>query len=154
MERKMIPKTELKYSWMYNSLFNPKFDEGKIKKLKSKCKKFEHLYKKNINFILKIIQENLLNWKEEYIPIFIIEKGSVFFEPLTIRYEENSKIMLIRLFHELIHINIKEKKFKNHYLLHKYMDKKMIPLLSKIPTNLTNEVYILKNMTEKFKNKK
>lgn len=149
----MKPKVELKYSWMYNSLFNQDFKKGDINNLKAKCKQFEILYKKNIVQILNIIKKIFGKWREEYIPVFIIERGSIFCDPITIRYEENPKIMLIRLFHELLHVKIKDKKFKNEYNMHKWMDEKMIPLLNKIPTDLTSEVHVLERMTNKWKEK-
>ena len=149
----MKTEIQLKYSWMYNSLFNKNFKKSDLKKLKEKCKQFEKLYSKNIQQILKLISKHFSSWKENYIPIFIIKEGSVFCDPITIRYEGDPKIMLIRLFHELIHVNINKKKFKNEYEMHKYMDKKMIPLLNKIPTDLTKEVHILERMTNKWKEK-
>ena len=108
--KKEKPKTQLKYSWMYNSLFKQNFKKSDIKKLKEKCKLFERIYNANINKIMKIIPEHFFPWKEEYIPIFMIKDGPVFCDPITIRYDKNPKIMLIRLFHELIHVNIMNKK--------------------------------------------
>ena len=144
----------MEYSWMYNTLFQKDFDKNNLKKLEKKTKIFRQLYGKNIGAILKIISKEFISWEEDYIPIFMIDKGSVFCDPITIRYEKNPKIMLIRLFHELIHRNIIKKKFKNEYLMHKWMDKKMIPLLNKIPTDLTSEVFVLNRMTENWKVKK
>lgn len=149
----MVPIVELKYSWMYNSLFNPNFDKKDIANLKEKCKNFEKIYKKNIYQILRIIEKEFFNWKERYIQIFIIEKGSIFCDPITIRYEANPNEMLLRVFHELVHVNIKNKKFKDEYEMHKWMDKKMSPLLNKIPTDLTGQVHILERMTAKWKEK-
>lgn len=149
----MRPKIQLRYSWMYNRLFNPNFKKDNLAQLKNKCKGFEKIYAKNINKILEIIENNFFLWKEEYIPVFIIDSGSVFYDPITIRYDRNPKIMLIRLFHELIHLNIKNKKFKNEYYMHKWMDERMMPLLDKIPTNLADEVHVLNRMTHKWKEK-
>ena len=153
VKMKKLPKIELKYSWMYNSLFDKSFNKEDIPGLKLKCNNFETIYKKNIDKILRLIADNFFAWKEEYIPIFIIDKGSIFCDPVTIRYEKDSKEMLLRVFHELVHVNIKNKKFKNEYVMHKWMDGKMIPLLEKTPTKLLHYRFILDRMTNKWKDK-
>ena len=84
-------------------------------------------------------------------PINIIPKGSIFFNPLTIRYEKEPTEMLFRLIHELIHNNLMKKKFKNPYLLHKYMDKKTIRLLKELSIDLNKHLPILERMTNKWK---
>lgn len=147
----MLPKTELKYSWMYNSVYIKNFKEKDIKQLKEKCKSFESLYGKHINEILKLIEKYFKKWDQKLINVYLISNGPVFSDPLTIRYEDDPKIMLIRLLHELIHNNIHKKKFKNSYLLHKYMDKKTKLILDDLSIDLHAQFWVLERMTEKFK---
>jgi len=103
--------------------------------------------------MLNLIANNFLPWKEEHISIFIISKGPISCDPITIRYESDPKEMLLRVFHELVHVNIMNKKFKNEYEMHKWMDEKLIPLLAKIPTSLSCYEFILRRMTNKWKEK-
>jgi hypothetical protein len=147
----MLPKTELKYSWMYNSVYIKDFKKENINRLKDSCKSFEGIYKKHNKEILKLIEKHFQKWKQEYIPIYLIEKGPVFSDPITIRYEEEAKIMLIRVLHELIHNNIQKKKFKNDYLLHAYMDKKTKLILDELSIDLNSQFWVLEKMTEKFR---
>ena len=51
----MIPKTELRYSMVYNRIFDPKFNMDDFIKLREDCKKFEELYNKYINKIFRDI---------------------------------------------------------------------------------------------------
>lgn len=146
----MIPKVELKYSWMYNSVYTEDFKKEDITRLKNKCKSFEQLYKKHIKEILELIEKTFGKWEEEHIAIYIIEKGPIFSDPITIRYEEDPKIMLIRLVHELAHNNI-HKKFKNDYLLHVYMDEKTKPIINQLSIDLHEQFWVLEKMTEKFR---
>lgn len=147
----MLPNTKLNYSWMYNSVYIQDFKKEDINKLKNKCKSFEKLYQKHINEILKLIEKHFQKWEQKHIVIYLIEKGPVFSDPLTIRYEKDPRIMLIRLLHELIHNNIHKKKFKNDYFLHAYMDKKTKLILDNLSIDLHPQFWVLEKMTEKFR---
>jgi len=146
----MLPKTELRYSWLYNSIYDKNFKEKDILRLKNKCSTFEKLYDRHIKEILRLIEKYFYKWEQENIVIYIIGKGPVFWDPLTIRHED-AKIMLIRLIHELMHNNISHKKFKNAYLMHLYMDKKMKKILDELSFDLHGHFYICERMTEKFR---
>jgi hypothetical protein len=147
----MLPKTELRYSWMYNSVYIQEFKKEDINRLKIKCKSFERLYNRHIVEILELIERHFQKWEQENLIIYLIEKGPVFGDPITIRYEEEPKIMLIRLLHELIHNNIHKKKFRNDYFLHAYMDKKTKLILEELSIDLHHQFWVLEKMTEKFR---
>jgi uncharacterized protein YqkB len=129
----MLPETELRYSFIYNKQFNPDFTMQDTLHFKKKCAKFEELYIKHIKDILQLIEKHSGdNWKRKYIAIYIIsERGRSFSDPLTIRYNENEKYMLVTLAHELLHNNM-NKKFPSQKEIHAYME----PILNKVIVNL------------------
>src|SRR3989344_8897686 len=117
----MIPKTELRYSRVYNQILNPEFGRKDMLKLKRNFSKFEALYKKYIRKILSLIEKHNNKWQRDYIPIYLVAKAkSSFSDPLTIKYRENEKYLLVVLAHELLHNNLRGK-WKNPKELHKYM---------------------------------
>ncbi len=60
----MIPKIEIRYSNIYNRIFNKNFSREDMIKLKENCKKFEELYKKYIKKILSLIEKyHMKQWK-------------------------------------------------------------------------------------------
>ncbi len=130
--RKMIPKTQLRYSRIYNHLFDEKFSKKDFVKLKKDSLKFAKLYEKNISEMLRLIEEHhSKQWKYKFIPIYLVSNASASFsDPLTItfKYNRNEKYLLIVLAHELLHNNMGKKKFKNPKELHIYME----PILNKI----------------------
>jgi len=129
----MIPKTEIRYSWVYNKQLNRDFTKQDFFDLREKCKKFEKLYNKYIKQILSLIEKHhSKEWTYDFIPIYIVERKSSFSDPLTLRYFPNEKRMLLVLAHELLHNNI-TKKFSNPKKLHIYME----PVLNKIVEDLT-----------------
>ncbi len=139
----MIPKTEIRYSWIYNKNFDKDFTKKDLINLKKKSKEFEQIYKKNIKILLREIKKQTGEWKREDIPIYIVEKAHYSFsDPLTLKYKENEKLMFIILAHELLHNNLK-KKFKNPKELHIYME----PILNKIIIKIDKS---LKHYLEKF----
>ena len=128
----VIPKTEIRYSYIYNKQFDSNFSYKDKNKLQRKCRKFGILYKKYIKQILKEIEKSQGKWKRKYIPIYIVEKSKTSFsDPLTLKYQKNPKLMLVIMTHELLHNNL-SKKFKSTKELHKYME----PILNKIIKNL------------------
>ena len=118
----MIPKVEIRYSLIYNKVLNLNLKNGEFNSLKEKSKDFEKLFHKHINQILKIIQEENEDWQREYISVYIVKANKKSFsDPLTLRYREDYKLMLLVLIHELIHNNFKEK-FRDFDELHKKID--------------------------------
>jgi len=151
----VIPKTELRYSWIYNKQFNPDFNIKDQKKLKRDCKKFENLYNKYLLRILNLIEKyHSKEWKYTFIPIYIISNKNPinFSDPLTIRYKKNEKYMLIVLIHELLHNNsFGQRKFEDSRQLHIYME----PILNKIvkgllPFDLSEELELFNQRTMGF----
>ena len=51
----MVPKVEIRYSWIYNKQLNRDFTKQDLFDLREKCKKFEKLYNKYIRTILIIL---------------------------------------------------------------------------------------------------
>ena len=145
----MKPKTEIRYSIIYNRMFNEKFSREDMKKLKEDCKKFEELYNKNISKILELIEKHhKKEWTYSIIPIYIVRDiPNSFSDPLTLKYFDNEKLMLILLAHELLHNNFAGKmNFKNPEELHQYME----PILDKIINELSlNAGEELKRFNEK-----
>lgn len=140
----MIPKTELVYSYPYNALFNKEFTYTKLKKLKIKFLKFENLYNKYIEKILILIEKFNEPWKKEYISIYLTEKTKPISSPLTLRYEQNEKYVLVVLIHELIHNNI-SKKFSNRKALHMHISDITKKVCSELDLDLSNEIKELDN---------
>ena len=143
----MLPKTEIRYSWIYNKQFNPEFTFKDNYNLKGDSQKFEKLFKKYKAKILKAIEKETKPWERRYIPIYIVKrpKGS-FSDPLTLRYKEDAKFMLITLIHELLHNNL-PKKFKTKKERHLYMSILMPKILKHIPLDLVEENKILDEIT-------
>ncbi len=140
----MIPKTEIRYSWIYNKEFNNNFSKKDLFKLKKDCVKFDRLYKKQIKNILKLIEKHhIKSWKYKFIPIYIVSGLShSFSDPLTLKYRKDEKYLLVVLAHELLHNNMRKKKFKDPKELHIYME----PILNKIILNL--QIDLKKELTE------
>ncbi len=119
----MIPKTEIRFSFIYAKKFNPDFTLQDFSELKENCKDFLKAYEENIKKILELISTNNTPWIREYIPIYIVSgKIKSFSDPLTLNYKENHKLLLLIMIHELIHNNL-IKKYKNTIELHKEIDK-------------------------------
>ena len=73
----MIPKTVLRYPWIYSVVLNGvdwKYAYTKHKKYIAKCKLFETVYNKNIFDSLRLIEKHSKNkkWAFEFIPINIV----------------------------------------------------------------------------------
>jgi len=139
----MIPKTEIRFSLRHNIRFNKKFSEKSLQKLKKNSKKFIMLYKKYINNILKSIEKyGSKKWEYDFIPIYIIgRKGISYSDPLTIKFRDNEKLMLIILIHELLHNNVFVKdKFKNRAEMHLYMESLIKKIVKDINVNLDKEL--------------
>ncbi|MEM4703079.1 MAG: hypothetical protein QXP53_01180 [Candidatus Pacearchaeota archaeon] len=128
----MIPKTELRYSLIYNIQFNQDFDKKDLSDLKNKCKNFEKLYTKYIKKLLQKIEKYSGKWKREYIPIYIVESNQKSFsDPLTLKFHQDANLMFVTLAHELLHNNLKIK-WSTRKELHQFME----PLLNKIVIEL------------------
>ncbi|MEM3405959.1 MAG: hypothetical protein QW117_03250 [Candidatus Pacearchaeota archaeon] len=140
----MIPKTELIYSYPYNALFNKEFNHIKLEELKIKFSKFEDLYNKYIKKILIFIEKFNEPWRKKYIPIYLTEKTKPISSPLTLRYEENEKYILVVLIHELIHNNI-SKKFIDRNALHTHISNITKRVCSELDLDLSKEVKELEN---------
>ena len=146
----MIPKTEVRYSRIYNQILNPKFKRRDMFKLKKKFFKFEQLYKKHIKRILKLIEKNNNKWKKEYIFIYLVDKAkSSFSNPLTIKYNKNEKFLLVVLAHELLHNNLKGK-WKNVRELHEYMEPILNKVVFELPIDLNKELNKFNNSIKKM----
>ena len=143
----MLPKTEIRYSWIYNKQFNPDYSFEDNFRLKEDSHKFEKLFKKYRAKILKAIEKETKSWERKYIPIYIVrrQKGS-FSDPLTLCFKGNTKFMLITLIHELLHNNL-PKKFKTKKERHLYMSILMPKILEHIPLDLKEENKILDEIT-------
>ncbi|MFH1823121.1 MAG: hypothetical protein ABH817_00165 [archaeon] len=123
-------KIVIRYSFIYNKQFNPKFEEKDLFKLRRDCLEFEYIYNKNIKKLLKKIGK----FKRKFIPIYIVKDKTSFSDPLTLKYKKDPKLMFITLAHELLHNSI-QKKFKSKKELHKYME----PILNKIILSINKE---------------
>lgn len=118
----MIPKIEIRFSFIYNKKFNPSFKLADFLKLKQESVSFVELVNKNIKKILYLIAKHNEPWKREHIPIYIVSGNlKSFSDPLTLRYRGDHKLLLLILIHELIHNNF-NKKFKSSEALHKKID--------------------------------
>lgn len=144
----MNPKTVIRYSWIYNRIFNPKITKEEFFQLKKDCEEFKKLYEKYINEILVSIEKiHSKKWKYKFIPIYIVKEApNSFSDPLTIKYREDPKYLLVVLAHELLHNNIVGKKFSNPKVLHGYME----PFFNKIIQNISIDL----NKELQFFNKK
>ncbi len=147
----MIPKTELRYSGIYNLLFDKSFSRKSFLKLKKDCAEFKELYRKYISKILKLIEKHhSKNWKYKFIPIYIVKNlRHSFSDPLTLRYRKNAKRLLVVLAHELLHNNMGKKKFKNRRELHLYMEPILNKIISEIPINLRRELNLFNGAIRK-----
>lgn len=146
----MKPKTELRYSRVYNKLFNEKFSRDNFIKLKQDCEKFEMLYNKYIHQILRLIEKHhKKEWSHQFIPIYIVKDSpNCFSDPLTLKYYENEKMMLVLLAHELLHNNFAGKwKFENPEELHKYMEPILNKVILELDINLKKELEIMNKKT-------
>lgn len=113
-----MPKTEIKFSWVYNNRENNgNFSVKDLEELKIKCGDFLNLYNKNIKKILQLIEKySGMPWKIEYIPIWIVKTNNrSFSDPLTLKYRDNKEAMLIVLIHELVHNNLGGVQFRWDY---------------------------------------
>jgi len=138
----MRPQTELIYSLPYIRLFNKNFSYEDLRLLRKKFEKFEQLYSKYIDRIIKLIEEHSEPWKKEFIPTYLTEKTQPISDPLTLRYEENEKYLLAVLIHELIHNNI-SKKFKDRNELHRFIQELTREVYSRLDLDLTKEIHEL-----------
>lgn len=119
----MNPKTEIRYSFIYNRTFNPEISLEEFKKLKKDSQPLVKLFLKYKEAILESIAKHNEEWKRKYIPIYIVKaKIKSFSDPLTLKYRDNHELMFLVLIHELIHNNI-TKKFKDSKSIHFYLDK-------------------------------
>ena len=118
----MKPKTEIRFSWIYNKKFNKEITVPEFIKLKTDCRDFIELYNQYIDKILNLIGKNNASWKREYLPIYVVDAEiKSFSDPLTIRYRNNPKLMLLILIHELIHNNL-TKKYKKPSIAHQIIN--------------------------------
>lgn len=137
----MLPKTELRYSRIYNIVLNPAFKQKDVIKLKRKFSRFEILYKKYINKLLILIEKYNNKWYRRYIPIYLVDKTkNSFSDPLTIKYNKNEKYLLVVLAHELLHNNLKNGKWKNTKDLHEYMEPILNKIIPELPIDLKREI--------------
>ncbi len=139
----MIPKTEIRYSMVYNRMFDKNFSLKDLIKLRGNCKKFGELFNKNIDKILKLTEKNhKKEWQYNFIPIYIVKEAPYCFsDPLTLKYYSNEKMMLVCLAHELLHNNFAGKwKFKDSEELHKYMEPLLNKIISELNINLKQEL--------------
>jgi len=152
----MIPKTELRGSLIYNKKFNKNFSIKDYRKLMKDSEEFEKLYKKYIKKILQLIEKHHnKTWKRKFISIYIVKNVISFSDPLTLRYFENPKMMLVILAHELLHNNsFGKKKFNNSYELHKYMEPILNKVIRDLPLDLEKELEILNKKTIALSKKK
>lgn len=148
----MIPKTELRYSRIYNSMYNPRFSEKDLDKLIKDNKKFERLYKKYIKRILKLIERHRSKrWKYSFIPIYIVRERVISFsDPLTLRYDKNEKFMLVTLAHELLHNNLDNQKFKDSKEMHIYMEPILNKIIRDLQINLEKELKEFNKIIRRF----
>ncbi len=138
-------KTIIRYSWIYNKQFNPRYTQENLKELKEKCWSFEKIYREKIEKVLKLIEKETGKWKRKFIPIYIVQNHKSFSDPLTLKYRDDEKLMFVVLVHELLHNNVK-KKWKNSKELHDYMR----PILRKIITELDEDLIPALEREEKF----
>lgn len=146
----MKPKTEIRYSIIYNKMFNENFSREDMKKLKEDCKKFEEFYKEHINKVILLIEKHHnKKWKYEFIPIYIVKNvPNSFSDPLTLKYFKNEKIMFIILAHELLHNNFVGKyKFENSEELHKYMQPILDRIIEELDLGVEKELKIFNEKT-------
>jgi len=146
----MKTKTELRYSIVYNKMFNEKFSREDLIKLKQDSEKFEKLYNKYIDQILELIEKyHKKEWNYEVIPIYIVKDApNCFSDPLTLKYYKNEKMMLVLLAHELLHNNFTGKwKFKSSEELHKYMEPILNKIILDLDLDLKKELEIINKKT-------
>ena len=151
----MIPKTEIRCSWIYNKLFEKEFSKKDYFKLIKDSEKFEKLYNKNIKKILQLIEKyHSKKWKRSFIPIYIVRKAPYSFsDPLTLIYRKDEKYMLVVLAHELLHNNsFGKKKFKDRKNLHIYMEPILNKIIKELPINLTKELNLFNEKIKKHYN--
>lgn len=128
-------KAVLRYSYIYNKVFNEKFTHDDLIKLKEDSKRFKILFEKKIDKIIELIEKHhSKEWKYHFIPVYIVmDAPYCFSDPLTIKFYKDEKMMLIILAHELLHNNFVGKPgFNNSEELHKYME----PILAKVVRGL------------------
>lgn len=152
----MNPKTEIRYSRIYNRLFDKNFSKKDYFELIKDSEKFEGLYKRYTKKILQLIEKyHYKSWKGDFIPIYIVKDfPHSFSDPLTLKYNKKEKMMLVILAHELLHNNsFGKKKFKNSKDLHKYMEPILNKIISDLPINLSEELKIFNKKTMALANK-
>lgn len=141
----MIPKTEIRFSWTYNKMFNESLTPSEFIESKNEIQEFSNLYNKYIKKILQTIEDNNEPWQREFIPIYIVfGKIRSFSDPLTIKYRKDPKLMILILIHELIHNNIRER-YKNPSLAHK----KINMIFEKVLTDMNFDGF--EDAKEKYK---
>ena len=147
----MLPETEIRYSFIYNVFLNQEFTREDLVTLKEKCRKFEALYNKYSKILLKSMEKHGFKWKRAYIPIYIVKNARISFsDPLTLRFEDNQKMMLVVLSHELLHNNIfRNRKFKSRKELHMFMEPLLEKILSELPINLNKELSLFNQRIHK-----
>ncbi|HOW36892.1 MAG TPA: hypothetical protein PLK34_01440 [Candidatus Pacearchaeota archaeon] len=151
----MIPKLFLDYSYPYNRLFNKilgkSFSDEDLIELKEKYAKFEKLYYKYAEKILELIEKYNEPWQKKVIRIYPAGEMLPFSvsSPLTLKYDENERYLLVVLIHELIHNNFFEKKFPNRKELHQYIAKIMEKVCSELDLDLEEERKKLEEITTK-----
>jgi len=153
----MIPKTLIRYSRIYNKVFDTNFSKKDFLKLKKDCTKFEKLYLKYVKKILQLIEKHHnKTWKRNFILIYIVKKAPhSFSDPLTLRYFGNPKMMLVVLAHELLHNNsFGKRKFRGSFELHKYMEPILNKIIRDLPLDLDKELEILNEKTMELSKKK
>ena len=138
----MIPKTEIRYSYIYNRVFDSKFLREDVFKLRKNCEGFEMLYSRHIEDILKSIENHhLKEWSYGIIPIYIVRKAEFnFSDPLTLKYIYNEKRMLVVLAHELLHNNMARGKFRDSKELHAYMEAILDKVILDLDIDLRKEL--------------
>lgn len=151
----MIPKTVLRYSIIYNKLFDNSFTNKKFEKLKKDFRKFEKLYNKYILGILKLIEKHhSKKWRFKFIPIYLVNNKfpMSFSNPLTIKYRKSEKYLLIVLAHELLHNNLIGLRFKNPKECHVFMEPILNKIISELPINLSKELNLFNKRIHKMYN--
>jgi hypothetical protein len=113
----MIPKVEFVYSYPYDmslfSLARKKWNRRYVKLTERRIKKFEKAWRKVERKVFsEMVKATGFRWREKKITCFIVNIGSCFSYPLTVRIVGRKKRMMSNeelidiLVHELIHVFI------------------------------------------------
>lgn len=109
MAKRILPKVQFIYSWIYDDVFKkfdrpPKNRNLSFRAMQRYIKSVEALWRKREKAILQELSKVAkLSWKEEKIPCYVITYGLPFSNPLTIGVWEEEDYFLDILTHELIH---------------------------------------------------